>query len=158
LLHEQLSCSAALSGQSPEAACGAPKARGLTANAQTESRMIEDMTVRNFVEKTHNDYIRHVRTFTAFLCRAPDTAAPEDLRLFQLHHIRRMQPWSSIAARHRLATLVLFRLGGGGNCGPLREHCSPVVDQALQSMRRHIQCGVIHRAFVAGSGFGAFPS
>ena len=33
-----LSCSAALSGQSPEAACGAPKARGLTANAQTESQ------------------------------------------------------------------------------------------------------------------------
>src|ERR1700739_1442153 len=51
-------------------------------------RMIEDMTVRNFVEKTHNDYIRHVRTFTAFLGRAPDTAAPEDLRLFQLHQTR----------------------------------------------------------------------
>ena len=48
-------------------------------------RMIEDMTVRNFVEKTHNDYIRHVRTFTTFLGRAPDTATPEDLRLFQLH-------------------------------------------------------------------------
>src|ERR1700741_1652868 len=48
-------------------------------------RMIEDMTVPNFLEKTHNDYIRHVRTFTAFLGRAPDTAAPEDLRLFQLH-------------------------------------------------------------------------
>src|SRR5260370_11219232 len=48
-------------------------------------RMIEDMTVRNFVEKTRNDYIRHVRTFTAFFGRAPDTAAPEDLRLFQLH-------------------------------------------------------------------------
>jgi hypothetical protein len=32
-----LSCSAALSGQSPEAACGAPKARGLTANARAES-------------------------------------------------------------------------------------------------------------------------
>ena len=48
-------------------------------------RMIEDMTVRNFVEKTRNDYIRHVRIFTAFLGRAPDTAAPEDLRLFQLH-------------------------------------------------------------------------
>ena len=50
-------------------------------------RMIEDMTVRNFV-KTHNDYIRHVRTFTTFLGRAPDTAAPEDLRLFQLHQTR----------------------------------------------------------------------
>jgi hypothetical protein len=33
-----LSCSAALSGQSPEAACGAPKARGLTANARAESQ------------------------------------------------------------------------------------------------------------------------
>ena len=33
-------------------------------------RMIEDMTVRNFVEKTRNDYIRHVRTFTTFLGRA----------------------------------------------------------------------------------------
>ena len=32
-------------------------------------RMIEDMTVRNFVEKTRNDYIRHVKTFTAFLGR-----------------------------------------------------------------------------------------
>src|SRR5260370_41791649 len=48
-------------------------------------RMIEDMTVRNFVERTRNDYIRHVRRFTAFLGRAPDTATPEDLRLFQLH-------------------------------------------------------------------------
>src|SRR2546428_8920671 len=48
-------------------------------------RMIEDMSVRNFVEKTRNDYIRHVKTFTAFLGRSPDTATPEDLRRFQLH-------------------------------------------------------------------------
>jgi hypothetical protein len=34
-------------------------------------RMIEDMSVRNFVEKTRNDYIRHVKTFTAFLGRSP---------------------------------------------------------------------------------------
>ena len=39
-------------------------------------RMIEDMTVRNFVEKTRNDYIRHVKTFTGFLGRSPDTATP----------------------------------------------------------------------------------
>jgi hypothetical protein len=45
-------------------------------------RMIEDMTVRNFVEKTQNDYIRHVRDFTAFLGRSPDGAIPEDLRRF----------------------------------------------------------------------------
>ena len=43
-------------------------------------RLIEDMTVRNFVEKTRHDYIRHVKTFTAFLGRSPDTATPEDLR------------------------------------------------------------------------------
>ena len=50
-------------------------------------RMTEDMTVRNFVEKTRNDYIRHVRAFTAFLGRAPDTATPEDLRLFERDQI-----------------------------------------------------------------------
>jgi hypothetical protein len=48
-------------------------------------RMIDDMTVRKFAEKTRNDYIRHVKTFVAFLGRSPDTATPEDLRLFQLH-------------------------------------------------------------------------
>ena len=48
-------------------------------------RLIEDMTVRTFVEKTRTDYIRHVRTFTAFLGQSPDRATPEDLRRFQLH-------------------------------------------------------------------------
>src|SRR4051794_39684325 len=47
-------------------------------------RMIEDMTVRNFVEKTRNDYIRHVKDLTAFLGRSPDTATAEELRLYQL--------------------------------------------------------------------------
>ena len=51
-------------------------------------RMIEDMTVRNFGEKTRNDYIRHVKTFTAFIGRSPDTATAEDLRRFQLHQRR----------------------------------------------------------------------
>jgi hypothetical protein len=58
--------------------------------------MIEDMTVRNFVEKTRNDYIRHVRSFTAFLGRSPDSATPEDLRRFQLHQTQTgMRPRSS---------------------------------------------------------------
>ena len=47
-------------------------------------RMVEDMTVRGFGEKTRNDYIRHVRTFAAFIGRSPDTATAEDLRRFQL--------------------------------------------------------------------------
>ena len=42
--------------------------------------MIDDMTLRRFGEKTQSDYIRHVKTFTVFLGRAPNTAEPEDLR------------------------------------------------------------------------------
>jgi integrase/recombinase XerD len=56
-----------------------------TAISPLRRRMIEDMTVRNFVEKTRNDYIRHVKTFAAFLGRPPDMASAEDLRRFQLH-------------------------------------------------------------------------
>src|ERR1041384_1211696 len=48
-------------------------------------RMIEDMTIRQFGEKTRRDYIRQVRAFTAFLGRSPDRAEPEDLRRYQLH-------------------------------------------------------------------------
>jgi integrase/recombinase XerD len=48
-------------------------------------RMIEDMTVRKFVEKTQKDYIRHVKDLTAFLGRSPATATAEDLRRYQLH-------------------------------------------------------------------------
>ena len=48
-------------------------------------RMIEDMTARRFKDKVQKDYVRHVRTFTKFLGRSPDTATSEDLRRFQLH-------------------------------------------------------------------------
>ena len=76
-------------------------------------RMIEDMTVRNFVEKTRNDYIRHVRSFTAFLGRSPDTATPEDLRRFQLRQtqtgVRAPSINGSVAVRDTLpATCCLI--------------------------------------------------
>jgi integrase/recombinase XerD len=48
-------------------------------------RMIEDMSLRHFGEKTQNDYIRAVKNLANFLKRSPDTASNEDLRLFQLH-------------------------------------------------------------------------
>lgn len=76
-------------------------------------RMIEDMTVRNFVEKTRNDYIRHVRSFTAFLGRSPDTATPEDLRRFQLHQtqtgVRAPSINGSVAALRFFFTVTLDR-------------------------------------------------
>src|SRR5690349_5383994 len=46
---------------------------------------LEDMSVRKFGEKTQNDYIRHVKTFSTFLGRSPVRATPEDLRRFQVH-------------------------------------------------------------------------
>jgi len=48
-------------------------------------RMLDDMAVRQFGEKTRGDYIRHVETFTRFLGRSPDTATAEDVRRFQVH-------------------------------------------------------------------------
>jgi integrase/recombinase XerD len=47
--------------------------------------MIEDMSVRDFTEKTRSDYVRNVRAFAAFIGRSPDTATAQDLRRFQLH-------------------------------------------------------------------------
>jgi site-specific recombinase XerD len=76
-------------------------------------RMIEDMMVRNFVEKTRNDYIRQVKTFTAFLGRSPDQAISEDLRRFQLHQTRAgVRPPSingSVAALRFFFTVTLDR-------------------------------------------------
>lgn len=48
-------------------------------------RMIEDMRMRKFGEKTQSQYLRAVRQFAKYLGRSPDTASIEDLRNYQLH-------------------------------------------------------------------------
>ena len=48
-------------------------------------RMLDDMQMRKFGEKTQLDYVRAVRNFTKYLKRSPDTASVEDLRNYQLH-------------------------------------------------------------------------
>src|SRR5215472_957129 len=53
-------------------------------------RMIADMTVRSFSEKTQHDYIRHIETFARFLGRSPDTASGDDIRRFQLEQVARL--------------------------------------------------------------------
>ena len=77
------------------------------------ARMIEDMSVRGFSEKTRNDYIRNVRAFAAFIGRSPDTATAEDLRRFQLHQTQSgMQPPSinsSVSALRFFFTVTLDR-------------------------------------------------
>jgi len=52
-----------------------------TATAQPISplrrRMMEDMTVRGFGEKTQSDYVRHVTIFIIFLGPSPELAEGE---------------------------------------------------------------------------------
>ena len=69
-------------------------------------RMIDDMTARRFSEKVQKAYVRHVRTFAAFLGRSPDTATKEDLRRFQLHMAQQQISPGSINAA--IAALRFF--------------------------------------------------
>src|SRR5215470_3026188 len=73
-------------------------------------RMIEDMSLRNFGEKTQHDYIGHVKTFSTFLGRSPATATPEDLRRYQVHQSKEgvgPATVNSATARHSVDTARL---------------------------------------------------
>jgi site-specific recombinase XerD len=50
-------------------------------------RMLQDMAVRQFGEKTQHDYIRHIEAFARFLGRSPETVTSDDLRRFQFQQI-----------------------------------------------------------------------
>jgi integrase/recombinase XerD len=50
-------------------------------------RMIADMTVRSFGDKTKHDYIRHIESFARFLGRSPGTATGDDIRRFQFTQV-----------------------------------------------------------------------
>jgi len=77
------------------------------------ARMIEDMTVRGFTEKTRQDYVRHAQAFAGFIGRSPATATPDDIRGFQLHQRQSgMQPPSintAVSALRFLFTVTLDR-------------------------------------------------
>src|SRR5712691_2870152 len=93
------------------------------------ARMIEDMRVRGFTEKTRNDYVRNVRALAAFIGRSPDTATAEDPRRFQLHQTQiGMQPPSictPIRARRREAGFSSPCYGGTEGSNPGRQAPSP---------------------------------
>ena len=50
-------------------------------------RLIADMTIRTFGDKTQRDYIRHIEAFARFLGRSPDTATGDDIRRFQFAQV-----------------------------------------------------------------------
>jgi integrase/recombinase XerD len=76
-------------------------------------RMLQDMTMRGFGSHTQKDYIRHVRSFAAFLGRPPDTATMEDLRRYQVdQHERAVGPATINGAVSALRFLFGITLNG----------------------------------------------
>jgi integrase/recombinase XerD len=68
-------------------------------------RMIEDMNARKLCAGTQRGHIHSCKRFAAFLKRSPDTATPEDIRLFQLHLA---ETGASICNRNRIMTGLRF--------------------------------------------------
>jgi len=68
-------------------------------------RMIEDMNARKLGAHSQRSYIHSCRRFAAFLKRSPNTAAPDDVRRFQLHLA---ETGMSICNRNRIMTGVKF--------------------------------------------------
>jgi integrase/recombinase XerD len=62
-------------------------------------RMIEDMTMRKLTPKTKTTYLRHVSELGEYLGFSPHRASSEDLRLYQLHLVKKGQSSGSINAR-----------------------------------------------------------
>src|SRR6201987_647715 len=69
-------------------------------------RLITDLTAGGYSEKVRKTYVRHVRSFAAFLGRSPDTATSDDLRRFQLHMAQQQISAGSINAA--IAALRFF--------------------------------------------------
>jgi site-specific recombinase XerD len=68
-------------------------------------RMIEDMVARKLGPQSQRSHIASCKRFATFLKRSPDTATPDDVRLFQLHLI---ESGLSICNRNRIMTGVRF--------------------------------------------------
>src|SRR5215467_15106189 len=55
------------------------------ASSPSRRRMIEDMSIRKFAQKTQHDCVQRVKDLAAFLGRFPGMAEAEDVRRFRLH-------------------------------------------------------------------------
>jgi len=68
-------------------------------------RMMEDMAARKLNPHTQRGHIYSCKRFAAWLKRSPDTATPDEVRLFQLHLV---ESGASIYNRNRIMTGVRF--------------------------------------------------
>jgi integrase/recombinase XerD len=75
-------------------------------------RMIADMTIRTFSDKTQRDYIRQIEAFASFLGRSPDTATGDDIRRFQFAQVEQgAQPPKMNAQASALRFFFTITLG-----------------------------------------------
>jgi len=75
-------------------------------------RMLQDMAVRQFSDKTRNDYIRHVEAFAKFLGRSPEFTTGDDLRRFQFDQVEQgAQPPKMNTQASALRFLFMITLG-----------------------------------------------
>jgi integrase/recombinase XerD len=68
-------------------------------------RMLEDMVARKLNPHTQRSHISSCKRFAAWLKRSPDTATPDEVRLFQLHLV---ESGASICNRNRIMTGIRF--------------------------------------------------
>src|SRR5712691_413341 len=68
-------------------------------------RMIEDMAARKLNPHTQRSHIQSCKRFAAWLKRSPDTATPDEVRLFQLYLV---ESGTSICNRNWIMTGVRF--------------------------------------------------
>ena len=96
-------------------------------------RMIEDMTVRKFAERTQEAYIRAVKNFSTFLGASPDTASAEDLRRYRLHLVASGAGVPTL--NHRLTALRFLFIGEGLRLGFLvkRAHAGAPASVSAES-------------------------
>jgi hypothetical protein len=80
-------------------------------------RMIEDMAARKLNPHTQRGHIYSCKRFAAWLKRSPDTATPDEARLFQLYLI---ESGTSICNRNRIVTGVRFLFRGRPPLGAQR--------------------------------------
>jgi len=89
-------------------------------------RMLQDMAVRQFGEKTQHDYIRHVEAFARFLGRSPETVTVDDLRRFQFQQVADgARPAKMNTQASALRFFLSITLGRADLAHPARPHPLP---------------------------------
>ncbi|MDH5676669.1 MAG: site-specific integrase [Myxococcales bacterium] len=58
-------------------------------------RMIEDLQVRNYSQRTIDAYVRQVAAFARYFGKSPEVLGPEEVRLYQVHLLEKQVAWST---------------------------------------------------------------